>query len=310
MASSASPDVNPSAAGAALAYARCVLCGAERTKASETALVRCNIRAFEDERFEVWRCGQCRSIHAGAPVDLEHYYSRYPLFTAELNWMLEVVYSNLLARLRRAGLQPGQSVLDYGCGNGVLVKFLRKRGYPAEGYDRYNPAFSDPSVLERRYDCVVSQDVIEHVDDPHALLAEFDRLTVPGALISVGTPDADALSLTDSDDFRHALHAPYHRHILSTAALQAAGERRGWRPVRYYDTMYNNTLFPTMNPRFALHYVRSHDDVFDLVAEPIKLSWKLISPVTLLFALFGFFFDRHTDIQMLWRKPDAARLIS
>ena len=109
-------------------YARCALCGAPRTEQAETAQVRCNIRAFQSERFEVWRCAQCRSIHAAAPVDLDHYYSRYPLFTAELNWMLNVVYAKLLARLRRAGLRPEHEILDYGCGNGVLVKYLRKHG--------------------------------------------------------------------------------------------------------------------------------------------------------------------------------------
>ena len=48
--------------------------------------------------------------------------------------------------------------------------------------------------------------------------------------------------------------------------------------------------------------------MFDLVAEPIKLSWKLLSPMTLLYAVFGFFFDRHTDIQVMFQKPTSARL--
>jgi hypothetical protein len=58
-----------------------------------------------------------------------------------------------------------------------------------------------------------------------------------------------------------------------------------------------------MNPRFVLHYVRAHDDVFDLVVEPIRLSWKLLSPLTPFFAFFGYFFDRHTDIQVMFKKP-------
>jgi hypothetical protein len=106
------------------------------------------------------------------------------------------------------------------------------------------------------------------------------------------------------EDFVHALHQPYHRHILSSEALLDAGKRRGWEVVRYYDTMYNNTLIPTMNPRFVLHYVRCLDDVYDLVAEPIRAnSWKLWSPVTAFYGLFGYFFDRHTDVQAIFRAP-------
>ena len=68
--------------------------------------------------------------------------------------------------------------------------------------------------------------------------------------------------------------------------------------------MYNNTLFPTMNPRFVLHYIRCRDDVFDLVAEPPRPSLKmLLSPLTPFFAFFGYFFDRHTDVQAVFRKP-------
>jgi 2-polyprenyl-3-methyl-5-hydroxy-6-metoxy-1,4-benzoquinol methylase len=284
---------------------RCVVCGAARSGDAERAAVRSNVRAFRDERFGVWRCMQCRSIHAEQEVDLAHYYQGYPVFAGRLDWKLYVVYAGMLRRLRRAGLKKQHRILDYGGGGGLLVQFLRERGYThAVGYDRYAPGHDDPRLLQQRYDCIVSQDVIEHVDDPLALLAEFDRMAEPGAIISIGTPDAAALDLHHAEDFVHALHLPYHRHILSAAALQRAGKDRGWELLRYYDTMYNNTLCPTMNPRFVLHYIRSHDDVFDLVAETPRVSWKLLlSPLTPFFAFLGYFFDRHTDVQALFRKP-------
>ncbi len=285
---------------------RCVVCGEPRAADAETASVRSNVRAFTRERFAIWRCARCRSIHAAEPADLPHYYRAYPLLGAELDWKLRVTYGALLRRLTRAGLRKQHRILDYGCGKGLLVRFLRERGYlAAHGYDRYAEGFRDPAVLEQRYDCIVSQDVIEHVDDPLALLAQFDALSQPGAIVSIGTPDAAALDLGDPEDYVHALHLPYHRHILAAPALIDAGRNLGWEVARFYDTMYINTLFPTMNPRFVLHYVRCHDDVFDLVAEPIKLSLRLWSPVTLFFAFFGYFFDRHTDIQVVFRKRAA-----
>lgn len=284
----------------------CNICGEPRAADVETARVRCNVRRFRTESFPVWRCARCRSIHADAEVDLAHYYGGYPVHAASLNWMLRVTYSNLLRRLERAGLEPGHRILDYGCGEGLLVQFLRERGFAgAVGYDPYTERFRDPSVLDSRYDCIVSQDVIEHVDEPMALLDRFADLAAPGAILSIGTPDAAALDLSTPEDFVHALHQPYHRHILSAGALQAALDSRGWTLSRYYSTMYNNTPVPTMNPRFALHYVRCHDDVFDLVTEPIRLSLRLFTPVTLFFALFGYFFDRHTDVQAVFRAPLA-----
>jgi hypothetical protein len=152
--------------------------------------------------------------------------------------------------------------------------------------------------------------VIEHVDDPHALLGQFAGKIEPGGIVAIGTPDAAALDLADAENYVHALHQPFHRHILSAQALREGGEKLGWSVERYYDTMYNNTLVPTMNPRFVLHYVRCHDDVFDLVCEPVKAnSLRLWSPVTLFFALFGYFFDRHTDIMVVFRAPGAAQAL-
>lgn len=252
----------------------------------------------------MWRCADCQSLHARDDVNLKHYYSGYPIFEANLDWKLRVVYDSMLKRLHAAGLSKQHKLLDYGCGGGLLVQHLQERGYDAVGYDRFATGMDNPDVLQQQYDGVVSQDVIEHVDDPRSLLAEFDRMVRPGGFIAIGTPDAAVLDIQHYEQDVHALHQPYHRHILSVQALHAAGEAHGWRVERHYDTMYNNTLVPLMNPRFVLHYVKAHDDTFDLVAEPVRLNaWKIWSPATPFFALFGYFFDRHTDITTVFRKP-------
>jgi 2-polyprenyl-3-methyl-5-hydroxy-6-metoxy-1,4-benzoquinol methylase len=58
-------------------------------------------------------------------------------------------------------------VPDLGCGNGIFVDYLRRRGrIDVAGYDPYSPAPADPGVLGRRYRLVLSTDVIEHVPSP------------------------------------------------------------------------------------------------------------------------------------------------
>jgi hypothetical protein len=123
----------------------------------------------------------------------------------------------------------------------------------------------------------------------------------------IGTPDASAIDLGDPEDFVHALHAPYHRHIVASAALGKAAEEAGFLVERFYSTMYANTLVPGQNPRFGLHYLRCHDDCLDLLMEPPKLGRRLFTPAAAFFMFFGYFFDRHTDVMFALRKPPLTR---
>ena len=275
----------------------------------EEASVRSNVRRFRSERFTIWRCPRCRSIHARDAVDLAHYYGAYPTFAKEVEWRLHPAYTKLLRRLTVSGLRPEHRILDYGCGSGAFLRFLQSKGYDAVGYDAYAEEFRNPSLLSQRYDCVVSQDVIEHVEEPLELLSEYDRLTTPGGLISIGTPDAAAIRLGDPESYVHTLHAPYHRHILASDALKQAAERLGWQLSQYYSTMYSATFVPTQNQRFGLHYLRCHDDCLDLLCEPARFdSWRFWSPLTVFYAFFGRFMDRHTDVQFVFRTRPVPAL--
>jgi SAM-dependent methyltransferase len=101
---------------------------------------------------------------------------------------LRIAYGNRLRLLKQRGLRRTSSILDFGCGSGAFVKFLRRQGYErSSGYDAYAEAYSDPSVLGRRYDLVVSYDVVEHAEDPRARFAELATLLAPGGVLTIGT---------------------------------------------------------------------------------------------------------------------------
>jgi 2-polyprenyl-3-methyl-5-hydroxy-6-metoxy-1,4-benzoquinol methylase len=284
--------------------AGCNICGCDGLIREEAA-VRSNVRAFASERFHVWRCGQCHSIHARDEVDLDRYYADYPFHHLPEDWRTRAIYDNQLRRLKRAGLRPDHSILDYGCGGGGFLRHLRRRGYRnAVGYDAYSEGAGDRAALERRYDCVFAQDVIEHVSSPHALLDEFATLTAPGGIMAIGTPNAAAIDLIDSERTVHALHLPYHRHILSKQALIEAGLQRGWYLLRYYGTEYGNTLVPYLNAPFMSYYMRVMDNSIDCLFErPRLMPLVLRLPLTLFWGWLGYFLAPETDVMAIFRKP-------
>jgi SAM-dependent methyltransferase len=272
--------------------------------AGEHARIPSNVRAFRTEFFEVWRCERCRSLHASDDLDLAPYYAQYPFHSLPDDARMKIMYDNQLRRLRRAGLRREHRILDYGAGGGAFVRHLAARGFQhVAGYDRYSASFNDASALAGRYDCVISQDVLEHVPVPAAMLDELGRLVEPGGLIAIGTPNADAIDLRHPDEYVHALHLPYHRHIFSKQALLSAGTRRGWAVVRYYRTQYANTRVPFLNSRFYLYYMRLCDNSLDcLMEQPRALPLLARLPITLFWGFFGSLFAPETDVMALFRR--------
>lgn len=286
--------------------ATCNLCEEPDTLStiSETAEVRSNVRAFRHESFTVWRCHRCRSIHARDEVDLDHYYRGYPFQRQKSDFFWRRVHRNYARRLERAGVKSTDSVLDYGCGSGLLLEFLRQRGYrDVNGYDAYSPSFNKPSVLGREYDCVILQDVIEHVAEPRALIGEAMRLTKAGGRICVGTPNAEALDLRYPEKFLHQLHQPYHRHILSEQSLRRIASNAGLEMVDWYDTYHCDLFVPFGNLRYAQHYAALFDNTLDLAFEPIRYAARMFTPKAIVLGLLGRFFPVHTEMMAIMRKP-------
>lgn len=282
----------------------CCVCGASSHSDGgvETAAAPSNVRALGKTRFRVWRCPSCRSIHSGEQVDLDSAYRLYPFHKMKLDGVLRLAYRRLTRRLSQAGLKAGARALDYGCGGGSLVQYLRERGYDAVGYDAFSPRYSDPAPLDARYDLVISQDVVEHVEDPIEMIARLAALCRPGGLVAIGTPNAAAIDLGDADRYVHSLHQPYHRHILALPALQEAGRNSGLEIERTYLDGYMN--LPVISLKFLHYYMNCFDGTLDVLFErPLNSARLWLSPETGFYLLFGYWLDDRSEAFVVFRKP-------
>ncbi len=285
----------------------CCVCKSSRPDETgdETASVRSNVRPFNASRFSLWRCANCRTIHAADEVDLNEAYGVYPFFGQELDFVLRCGYRRLVRRLRRAGLRPGCRVLDFGCGSGLLVQYLREKGFAAAGYDPYSPDHGDATLLDEQYDVVVAQDVIEHDDDPLGVLAKLDALAAPGGIIAIGTPNADGIDLARAEKFVHPLHQPYHRHILALPALLEAGRNLGWNVERTYMTPYTN--MPVLSLPMLHYYMRCFDGTINTLFDRPAASLRLwLSPETIFYLTLGYWLCDDADIVAIFRKPKES----
>jgi SAM-dependent methyltransferase len=249
------------------------------------------------------------TIHCLDIVDLAHYYAKYPFAEARLTLPLRLCYRNLSRQLTRNGFSKTHSFLDYGCGHGMVVQYLRQRGFAnCYGYDPYAPqeGFGNPATLQRGpFDYILLQDVIEHVEDPNVLLSELDALLAPGGHILIGTPNAANIDLTQPSlsDCYNEVHVPYHLHIYTRESLEILGRRQGWEPVDFFDRPFHDQPpWFGLNSRAWNEYQRLLDGTINVIFESIE-PWKALTSYKFMFyAIFGYWLSFRTGMAIMFHK--------
>ncbi|MEE8331426.1 MAG: bifunctional 2-polyprenyl-6-hydroxyphenol methylase/3-demethylubiquinol 3-O-methyltransferase UbiG [Acidimicrobiia bacterium] len=113
--------------------------------------------------------------------------------------------------LARHDTPAGAAVLDIGCGGGLLAEAIADLGFPVTGIDRSQASVAAGHDRARNvryvvgdagrlpfaddsFDVVTAMEVLEHVADPAAVVAEAGRILKPGGLFFFAGPNRTRLS--------------------------------------------------------------------------------------------------------------------
>ncbi len=112
------------------------------------------------------------------------------------NWYLRSCLADALAKgMAAAGAGPGWQVLELGCGTRPYESLVRATGANYQGADLSGNPHADVLIEDNghtqaadgSYDLIISAQVLEHVPDPAAYLAEAHRLLKPGGWLLLST---------------------------------------------------------------------------------------------------------------------------
>lgn len=287
---------------------QCTICGyaSELPHTGELGNARGNTERFKNKIFKLWKCPKCNSIYSTEKVDFADIYRDYPLNRKRrLDMFARGTLGNLLKRLIQGGLQKTDSVMDYGCGNGIFLEFLKEKGYKnIVGYDPFVPEFSQLTKKSGGYDCIIANDVIEHVEDPRETIQHCVDLVKTGGLLYVGTADSEGVKdMNELESHIMRLHQPYHRIIISQNSLKTLGRELNLEELFSYRRSYMDTIIPFSNYRFLDEFSRALGHNLDLALDPAASKVLLKRPILFLYAFFGYFIPSAMEPAVLWRKP-------
>lgn len=233
-----------------MAEAKCLACGSADVAFWATA------RDVEyhstDDAFAYVRCVDCGALSiADVPSDRlgeiypDTYYSfsegEMSLAERVKQWLDRRMFRRLFAQMKGETL----SALDVGGGTGWLLTQARavepRLTHTAvvdidpkarEAAEKLGHAFHLSRIEEfrsdRKYDLILLLNLIEHVDDPVAVLSSMGELLAPGGKILAKTPNHDSL---DARLFRNrswgGYHCPRHWVIFTPESFAGAIKRAG-----------------------------------------------------------------------------------
>jgi SAM-dependent methyltransferase len=209
--------------------------------------------------------------------------------------------------LTRAGLKKDDRILDYGCGSGVFLQYLKQRGYGnCFGYDPYVLEFKRLPAEMGPFDCVVNNDTIEHCDDVRAMLRQCIELLKPGGLLYVGTSDSEPVNMQCLEPEIMRFHQPFHRIMLTQKSLRGLVGECGLELIRSYRRSYHDTLNPFVNYRFLDELNKAVGHNLDRALDPTVGSVVSRSPRLWFYGLFGYLFPTAYEPAVIARKPETV----
>ena len=133
-------------------------------------------------------------------------------------------------------LKDNANVLDFGCGNGLLIRDMKAVGIKCTGYDKFNPKFKKLPKKET-FDIVIMVEVIEHLNEPFKELDMIYQSLVKGGVVMIETSFIDWLTLEDSYIEPSIGHSTIFSHRGLTELMASKGFTEGGhfdRNVRIY----------------------------------------------------------------------------
>ncbi len=208
-------------------------------------------------------------------------------------------------------LASGSKILEVGCGSGLLAVYLKECGYDIEvtdidrsliveienafGLKGYCGEITDIEI-EKQYDAVILNNVVEHLTDPVAVLRRVNELVKADGLVFIEVPNIESFQFKLFNNRWFPLQLPEHLYHFTPASLNMVVQQAGLEQEWY------STFSPRISPA---GYVAS---IFPFL-RPEKLRRSLSQPLLAFYLLMQCLFLPLAYGEAVVKKGAAVRMI-
>jgi len=161
-------------------------------------------------------------------------------------------------------VRPGR-LLDVGCSCGYFMEVAASRGFDVQGVEFSRSAIAaananlrsrifegtlDEMPVNGMFDVVSAFDLIEHVQDPRALLRRCAGVLKPGGALVISTPDAGHFLRFVMRSRWPMLQPMQHLFLFSRRALASALRAEGFQEVSV------DTAYKTINVEYLINQIK------------------------------------------------------
>lgn len=213
-------------------------------------------------RWDFWSCDGCSAVWLDPRPAVSELGTIYPAtyYAYQIEQKVPTIAlkgKEFLDRLKFNGIlgaigKPPGSFLDIGCGNGRYMDFFANRGIPkksiyglelseqtteqlrAKGYNAYCRRVEDcTEIPDKSIDLATMFHVIEHVDDPKAVVKQIATWLAAGGHLVMETPNIDSWDARMfKSTFWGGYHIPRHWALFNEPSMRRLLEDAGFEVLR------------------------------------------------------------------------------
>lgn len=226
---------------------------------------------YGKEKFNFYKCSQCRCIYPKININQNYYQKYYPPKYNFKPSLIEKLWSSFNFFIRKKQLPRQGTLLDVGCGQGQYLNSLPQT-IKVTGIDLNIGKNTASNIIKAdfnkykftdKYDIITFWHSLEHFQKPKDTINKAINLLNSGGKIIISLPNTNSLAYKLGKENWFHLDAPRHIFLPNNKNIYYLFPKNSRLKIKYYPFEFPLDLFWTLKKYPLLRLIYPFLKIFD-----------------------------------------------